>query len=200
MNTPPDVNEGDRPSAAGHNAVKDAAFRELSGSAPGFSGPDGMGVRAHEQFPEPYAKAQSDWEENDGDPKVSVKQCDADGTNERGSAFDVYLPRRRATPGDNDPDVYTGDIIRWTYDYEGRRILISVTPRGVVFGKLDGILTDGGSIAMSVWSGAPLADSGDTVTVYDWFLESGGTLASGTKCKAVWYHGRLYVTAAECPT
>ncbi len=124
-NKPPDVREGDRPSASGHNDVADAAFRELGGSAPGFSGPDGMAVRENEQFPEPYAKAQSDWEENSGDPKVSVKMCDADGENVRGPAFDVFLPRKRDEPVDQDPDVYEDDVIQWAFDYAGRRVCVS---------------------------------------------------------------------------
>ncbi len=125
VNQPPDVSEGDRPSAAGHNAVKDAAFRELSGSAPGFSGPDGMAVRDHEQFPEPHAKCQSDWDENSGDPKVAVKMCDADGENVRGPEFDVDLPRRRDASVDYDPEAYSGDVIEWRWDYPGRRICIT---------------------------------------------------------------------------
>ena len=198
-NKPHDVNAGDRPSAAHHNEVADAAFRELGGSAPGFSAPDGMAVRSNDEFPEPYAKCQSDWAENTGDPKVSVKMCDADGTNERGSAFDVYLQRRRTKANDIDANAYEDDIIRWAYDYEGRRVMVSIPPVGIVFGELDGILEQGGSQTLKVFNGAPLADSGETITVYDWFLEAGAELADETKCKAVWYCGRCYVDTARCP-
>jgi hypothetical protein len=51
---------------------------------------------------------------------------------------------------------------------------------------------------MSIWANDPLADTGDTVTVNDWFLSSGESIASGTKVKAEWYCGKWYVTAAEC--
>lgn len=186
---PPDVEPGQRPSAAGHNAVTEAAFREFPATRPSD----------HEAYPEPYAKCQSDWEENAGDPKVSVKYCDADGSNVRGTAFDVYLPRRRTEAEDIDANAYEDDIIRWAYDYAGRPILVSIPPVGRVFGKLDGILEAGGSQTLSVWDGAPLADSGENVTVYDWFLEAAAEMASGTKCKAVWYCGRWYADAAECP-
>ena len=78
-----------------------------------------------------YAKAQSDWTENTarrGDPKVSCKLCDdRAGTNERGNAFDIYIPRW----GDLDPNVYgphtadtdwpdyPGDVIQFQYDLNG---------------------------------------------------------------------------------
>jgi hypothetical protein len=69
----------------------------------------------------------------------------------------------------------------------------------VVFGKLDGTLNQGGSATMSIWSGDPLADSGENMTVYDWFLEAAGSLALGTKVAAEFYCGKWYVTTAECP-
>lgn len=125
------VEPGDRPSAEHHNLTDDAAFRDFSGGAPGFDFPDGFGVRNEENYPEPYAKAQSDWEDNSADPKVSVKMCDRDGSNPRGAAFDVYLPRRRATDtatqpiDDFNPDIFEDDVIRWEYDNDGRRVCVS---------------------------------------------------------------------------
>jgi hypothetical protein len=54
---------------------------------------------------------------------------------------------------------------------------------------------------MSIWEGAPLADSGRNVTVYDWFLASGKKIASGARVAAVWNSGKWYVdTTDTCPT
>ena len=199
MGKPDDIQAGDEISAKWHMEVRDAAFGTGSGNAPGASGPGGFAYRPPDTESEPYAVAQDDWEENDGDPKVSVKTCDASGSNVRGYAFDVYLPRRRALPNDPDPDVYEDDIIRYGWDHEGRRICISPQPNTVIFGKLDGALEQGSSQTLTVWAGTSLAETDNTVTVYDWFLEAGAQLPSGTKCVATRYHGRWYVTTAECP-
>lgn len=64
----------------------------------------------------------------------------------------------------------------------------------VIFGKLDGALTQGGSATMSVWTDDPLADSGRNVTVYDWFLGDGEELAAGKKVKAEFICGKWYAT------
>jgi hypothetical protein len=69
----------------------------------------------------------------------------------------------------------------------------------VLFGKLDGTLSAGSSATMSIWAGNPLADTTQNVTVYDWYLEAAGSLATGTKVKAEMYSGLWYVTTAECP-
>lgn len=81
----------------------------------------------------------------------------------------------------------------------GRRARWPITRSKIVFGKLDGVLNQGSSVLMSVWADDPLADTGQNITVYDWFLEAVGSLASGTKCKAEMYSGKWYVTTAECP-
>ena len=66
-----------------------------------------------------YAVALYDWEENDGDPRVSCQHCDRYGQNASGEAFWVYLPRRRAESIDLDPDVYYGDVICYITDSDG---------------------------------------------------------------------------------
>ena len=75
-----------------------------------------------------HAKVQtgSDWTEtNDALPYVDeCKLVDADGTNERGDAFRIYLPRRRDDLLDFDPDVYEGDVIPWMYNSEGTPICV----------------------------------------------------------------------------
>lgn len=59
-----------------------------------------------------WAKAQSDWEENSNDPRVSVKLSDDRfGTTVTGAAFWVYLPRTRTESVGLDPSVYSGDVI-----------------------------------------------------------------------------------------
>jgi len=65
-------------------------------------------------------------------------------------------------------------------------------------GKLDGSLAQGGSVTMSVWAGDPLADTGDDITAYDWFLKTGESLPANTKCKAEFLCGKWRVTVAEC--
>jgi hypothetical protein len=69
-----------------------------------------------------------------------------------------------------------------------------------VIGKLDGTLSKGSSVAMSIWKGAGGSETDSTlnVTVYDWLLATGQTIASGIKVKAEFVNGVLYVTAAEC--
>ena len=46
---------------------------------------------------------------------------------------------------------------------------------------------------MSIWARDPLADTGDDITVYDWFLATGQSLAAGTKVKVEFYSGKWYV-------
>lgn len=69
-------------------------------------------------------------------------------------------------------------------------------------GKLDAELTYQGSATMSIWwyNGSAEADSGDNVTVYDWLLSTGQTIASGKQITAAWdaRSGRYYVTGAQC--
>jgi hypothetical protein len=69
-------------------------------------------------------------------------------------------------------------------------------------GKLDGALSFGGSATMSVWywNGSAEADTGRNVTVYDWLLLTGQSIASGTQVTASWdaRSGRYYVTGAQC--
>jgi len=69
-----------------------------------------------------WAKAQYHWQENGGDPKVSVKRCKRDGSVVVGDAFDVYLPRLRAITFDLDPSVYLSDVICCEIDNEGTPI------------------------------------------------------------------------------
>jgi hypothetical protein len=74
-----------------------------------------------------------------------------------------------------------------------------------VKGKLDGALTFGGSATLSIWrwSGSAEVDTTEDITVYDWLLASGQTVASGRKVVAVKMETatgfRWYVISAECP-
>jgi hypothetical protein len=68
-----------------------------------------------------WAKAQYDWSANSGDPRVEVKACDRDGTNETGDNFYVYLPR--STSGD--PAVFQDAVIGYTVDVEGTCICVT---------------------------------------------------------------------------
>lgn len=74
-------------------------------------------------------------------------------------------------------------------------------PVTVLLGKLDGILSQGGSQTVSVWAGAAgsEADTGWNVTAYDWLMKSGATaIASGKKVKLDWIGNAWYVVEAEC--
>jgi len=75
--------------------------------------------------------------------------------------------------------------------------------RLVLRGKLDGTLNKDSSATMSVWryNGSAEADTSENVTVYDWMLKTGQTIASGKKVVAEFFldSGRWYVIAAECP-
>lgn len=75
---------------------------------------------------------------------------------------------------------------------------VAVTRNQVLLGILDESLSQGSSTTMSVYQGDPLADTGVDITVYDWFLGSGESIASGKKIKAEFICGKWYVTAAEC--
>ena len=66
----------------------------------------------------------------------------------------------------------------------------------VKFARLNGTLYAGGSVSAAIWDGDPLADSSDDVTVYDWWLPSGESLASGTKIAMTQISGKWYVVCA----
>ncbi len=79
-----------------------------------------------------------------------------------------------------------------------------VTPSSsIIRGKLAGTLSAGLSATLNVWgwNGSAEAATGKTLTVYDWLLMSGQTIASGKKVTATLDIGsnRYYVIAAECP-
>lgn len=69
-------------------------------------------------------------------------------------------------------------------------------------GKLDGTLSFGGSAVMSVWrwNGTAYADTLENITVYDWLLSSGQTIAAGRQVTAFFdpSSGRWFVDGAQC--
>lgn len=76
-----------------------------------------------------WAIAQSDWDDNSDDPKVSVKSCsDRDGTSPTGDAFDVYLPRTI----DADPAIYDGGVIGYAIGSDGDPVCITPYMNGKV--------------------------------------------------------------------
>ena len=80
-------------------------------------------------------------------------------------------------------------------------VTITGTAAGFVKGKLDGSLSFGGSATLSVWAwnGSAEADTGSNLTVYDWLLVSGQSIAAGTQVAASYdvNSGRYYVTGAQ---
>lgn len=73
---------------------------------------------------------------------------------------------------------------------------------GFVIGKLDGALSFGGSATLSVWAwnGSAYADTTENLTVYDWLLSSGQSVASGTQVTAQFdgRSGRWIVAGSQC--
>jgi hypothetical protein len=71
---------------------------------------------------------------------------------------------------------------------------------GLLRGKLDGAMAFGGSAVLSVWAwtGSAEADTGENVTVWDWLLSSGQTIAAGKNVVAGFIGGRWYVLSAQC--
>lgn len=68
-----------------------------------------------------WAKAQSDWEENAGDPRVLCKSCNRDGTGVSGTSFYVYLPR--STSGD--PAIFQDAVLAYSEDPDGVKVCVS---------------------------------------------------------------------------
>ena len=66
------------------------------------------------------------------------------------------------------------------------------------FGKLDGDLAAGGTATMSVWSGSPLADTGDNLTVETPLLTSGTIPATTWVWAQQHSNGGWYVLGAAC--
>ena len=88
-------------------------------------------------------------------------------------------------------------------DYSTVMVQAIPAPARWHWAKLDGTLSAGGSATASIWNwnGSALVDSGNNVTVYDWLLGTGETIASGKKIKIDLHleSQRWYVTSAECP-
>lgn len=82
----------------------------------------------------------------------------------------------------------------------GRRPNQTPIQATVIRGKLDNQLNKDGSATLSVWwfNGTSEVDSGHNVTVHDWLLKTGQSIASGKKVVASFCGGRYYVTSTEC--
>jgi hypothetical protein len=80
--------------------------------------------------------------------------------------------------------------------------VIASSKDAFIRGKLDGTLSYQGSATLSIWwyNGSAEADTTENVTVYDWLLSSGQTIASGKQVTAAWdsRSSRYYVTGAQC--
>lgn len=69
-----------------------------------------------------YCEAQSDWEENGGDPRVKVKACDKrTAPTSEGDEFWLYLPR----VGGLDPNVHYGDVLGYMLDQNGDAVAVT---------------------------------------------------------------------------
>jgi hypothetical protein len=89
-------------------------------------------------------------------------------------------------------------------DYDSYPVVLAQGDRRhKIKGKMDNALTPGASATMSVWevvSGTEV-DTGEDVTVYDWVLSTGQTVALGANAYAYWdvKSGRWYLDGAKCP-
>jgi hypothetical protein len=83
----------------------------------------------------------------------------------------------------------------------GQQYLFDGAGVSLLRGKLDGAMVFGGSAVMSVWAwtGSAEADTGENVTVGDWLLSSGQTIAAGKNVVAGYVGGRWVVIGAQCP-
>lgn len=79
-------------------------------------------------------------------------------------------------------------------------VIVSTGTNKLLIGKLDGTMNYAGSATMSVWAwnGSADADTTVNVTVYDWLLKSGQSIASGTQVVAAYVGGRWRVIGAAC--
>jgi hypothetical protein len=131
------------------------------------------------------------------------------GVYEVGEIFPAVLPLTRlgqnsgvaatsqGQPADLDEEVellYTSDgkVVTWIF-------LDSGGGSKIVFGILSGVLNQGSTATMDVYAGSPLADTGENITVKDWFLGSGETLDIGTKIIATKVGDTYYVIQSACP-
>jgi hypothetical protein len=81
---------------------------------------------------------------------------------------------------------YLADSNRW--------YIVGVPPPGILRGTLTTTLSPGGSASMTV------AGGGGTITVFDWLLQSGQTIANGSKVIVAGdlSDANYYVIAAAC--
>jgi hypothetical protein len=147
-----------------------------------------------------------------------VVRADADAAG--GVGVTAYRQRDNGVGGlEDDPDLSSITVkaftlpLRGNFEDDGKYIAVQVGdqwyaetgPRTRVKGKLDGALTFGGSQTLSIWrhSGVAEVDTNEDITVYDWLLASGQTIASGRKVVAVKMETatgfRWYVISSECP-
>jgi hypothetical protein len=67
-----------------------------------------------------------------------------------------------------------------------------------LWATLEDDLESGGQATAVIWDGYPLEETDRVVTVYDWLLAEGDSLAAGQRVKIEWISGKWYVTGARC--
>lgn len=68
-------------------------------------------------------------------------------------------------------------------------------------GKLDGSMSYDGTATVSIWrwNGSAMADTGENVTVRDWLLSSGQTIATGTRVIVMKHRSnQWFLVGAQC--
>lgn len=87
------------------------------------------------------------------------------------------------------------------YDSTKKIARVTLGSIDIVIGKLATTLNQGSTATFNVWSGAGGSESvisSMTITVRDWLLPSGESIASGKKGIAQFINGAWYLTQAEC--
>ncbi len=223
-----DVSAGERPSAGWSNQVKDAACHDHAGAAHSdpeyhvFSTPATEALELYELTAAPTLDDDAREYKATAKP-VALRHVTVDGSghwtaNSAPSASSVLRFRMQTTyleetiwfpTGSRDSDaeadaahtVESGDRV-WTLVVQGIRVAVVGSQSGMVVGKLDGSLSQGGTATVSVWewNGSAFADRGDNITVHDWLMKVGATaIASGKKVTCVMMNGIWVVWEAECP-
>ena len=130
-----------------------------------------------------FGKAQADWDYNSGDPLVSVKACDRDGTNVVGAAFDVFL----SVASSEDPAVFYGDVIGFFVDDHDHEVAVGYGDNAL------GTVVEWTNSSGDIRVGWALCDGKNgTVDLLDSFVPAaGGDYALGATGGFTW-HGKTH--------
>lgn len=90
-----------------------------------------------------------------------------------------------------------GDVLTVRYE-EQRGLMVPVDPPTERLAKLDGALLVGSYATTSIYTDLT-TDSGKNIRAYDYFLNVGQTIASGSRVSIGFRSGKYWVFGAQCP-